>query len=45
MILEKIKLCILNASAPLVHLQKKSGSSSKKIKNLVNSMVAEDKKL
>ncbi|WP_169501862.1 hypothetical protein [Peptoniphilus lacrimalis] len=44
-ILEKIKSSILNGLGYIGRLEKKNGSSRKKIKNFVKSTVAEDKKL
>ena len=43
--LEKIESSILNGLGYIVRLEKKSGNSSKKIKNFVKSTVTEDKKL
>ena len=45
MILYKIKSSILNGLGYIGRLEKKNGSSSKKLKNLVNSIVTEDRKL
>ena len=45
LVLEKIESSILNDLGYIVHLEKKSGSSRKKIKSFVKSMVTEDEKL
>ena len=44
-IFQKIESSILNGLVSRVRLEKKNGSSRKKIKNFVKSTVAEDKKL